>query len=87
MPKFAFVIESLVSFATEVEAATLEEAITIAKQRDIRPLCHACLTQAKDAWSPGDIEFDAEYSRLVDMPNSREEFDQAVETWGHVDDV
>lgn len=56
MPRYSFVVEASIAMITDVEADTLEDAIEIAKDREVKPLCYSCGSGAGRDWVACDIE-------------------------------
>lgn len=50
MPSYKFVVEATIDLETEVEAESLEEAIEIAKARDVRDRCYDCSVVVPTYW-------------------------------------
>lgn len=84
--KYTFVTNGVVSLVTEVEAETLEQAISEAQSRGVQSLCHQCASDvSKEEWS---TELDCEPGQLVDLwcgeenhGETSEEFQRAKEAF------
>lgn len=61
MPKFTFIVEATISLSTDVEAASLEEAVQEAQGRGVQGLCHQCARGEPEVWNTSG-EIDAEPS-------------------------
>ena len=82
--KFSFSVEAVISLYTEVEAATLEEAVNIAQQNSVRSLCHQCARGEPDCWNTtGEIDCEPSFCKLVDVQQDGESIDLATveELW------
>lgn len=89
--KYIFVINSVISLATEVEAASLEEAINEAKIRSVQSLCYQCSGGSPEEWSMGgELDCDPSVGELVDFfvkgdKKEKPSFEDAFHLWGNDD--
>ena len=67
MPKYQFSVEAVISMSTDVEAATLEEAIAEAQSRGVQGLCHQCAhgNYAEEWATSGELDCEPAVSKLA----------------------
>jgi hypothetical protein len=83
--KFSIAVAATITLYTEVEADSLEEALTAAQSRGVQGLCHQCSSgECGIEWSlTGEIDCDAAMMPLMDVSCDGDEVDlsKAREVW------
>lgn len=79
MPKYLFTASVPITVTLEVEAASILEAMDVAREAPMQKLCHQCSSVHEGKWSASELDSDPEASELVDLHVDGERPDNYVE--------
>ncbi len=67
MPKYQFTAAVTISVSLDIEAASILEAMDLAREAPMHKLCHHCASAHAGQWSASELDADPESSELVDL--------------------